>query len=196
MPPMNAKNTASPARFATVNGARANSDTSISGDSCRSSQATNAASAQNATTNAPRINPESQPRPGPSMIANVSSPIPVVVRNAPVQSNRAPSSDRAITGMNRTPRAITTSAIGTLSRNTERQPMASTNSPPTAGPSASASPEPDDHTPIAPARARGSSNVAEMIARLVGVTIAGPSPWITRPQSSQPTEGATPPTSE
>jgi hypothetical protein len=35
-----------------------------------------------------------------------------------------------------------------------------------------------------------------MIARLVGVTIAGPSPWITRPPISHPTVGAKPLTNE
>ena len=83
-------------------------------------------------------------------------------------------------------------ASGTLRRNTDRQPLPTTSNPPIAGPSASASPEPDDQTPIAVARSRGSSKVTLMIARLVGVTIAGPSPWITRPPISQPTVGATP----
>src|SRR5438270_3274982 len=130
------------------------------------------------------------------MIPNVSTAIPAVVRNAPVQSNGAPLAERGMTGMNRTPSAITTTATGTLSRNTDRQPISSTSNPPTAGPKASASPEPDDHTPIAPARERGSSNVEEMIARLVGVTMAGPRPWITRPASSQSTDGATPASSD
>src|SRR6185312_16703408 len=124
---MNAKNTVSPARLATVNGARENKD----------------------TTNAPTIRPEPQPRDGPSISPNVSTPTPAVVSTAPVQSKRRSAGAREITGMNRTPNTTTVAASGTLSRNTERQPIVSVSRPPTAGPTASASPEPADQTLIA-----------------------------------------------
>lgn len=48
-------------------------------------------------------------------------------------------------------------------------------SPPKAGPTARARPDAVDHSPMARARWRGSSNVARMMVRLPGTNRAGPS---------------------
>ena len=89
-----------------------------------------------------------------------------------------------------------TAPIGTLTKNTERQPTESTSAPPTTGPRAMLRPKTAPQAPIACARSRGSSNTLRMIDIATGLSIDPPIAWSTRAAISQPREGASPQSSE
>ena len=85
---------------------------------------------------------------------------------------------------------IAATPTGTLTRNTQRQPTESTSAPPRTGPSAMLIPTIAPHTPIAPARSRGSSNTLRMIDSATGLSIDPPIAWSTRAATSVSSVGA------
>lgn len=81
-------------------------------------------------------------------------------------------------------------AIGRLTRNTARQPKATTSPPPSTGPTISELPAAPAQIPTAWARSRGAVKVCVRIARVAGISIAAPTPCTARKMISQPVVGA------
>jgi hypothetical protein len=81
---------------------------------------------------------------------------------------------------------------GTLMKKIQPQVRCWLINPPNSGPTASARAPIADHTPTANDRSRVVVKVAEMIASVVGVTRAAPSPWTARAATRTSTEPASP----
>src|SRR6266571_2551939 len=110
-------------------------------------------------------------------------PNPRVASSAPSQSMWPFASSSRLSGTCRRAMAITTTAMGTLMKNTIRQDACSMSQPPSGGPMAVLIAVKLDQVPMALPR-RSSENEAPMMARLPGVSIAAPMPWRTRAATS------------
>ena len=82
--------------------------------------------------------------------------------------------------MAQAPSAMVAMPIGTLIQKIHSQDTCWVSRPPSTGPTARASAPTPPQTPTAAFRSRGSVKVALMIASVVGVTSAAPTPWRAR----------------
>ncbi len=105
----------------------------------RRSIATNSASAASASARQPSVCAEPQPTASARTSAKVATAAATVKAAPPAQSIRRPGAGRLSLSVRR---AITTAAtaIGTLTKKTQRHDSASVSSPPTIGPAAAAAP--------------------------------------------------------
>ena len=93
-------------------------------------------------------------------------------------------------GTKRAVSAMAARPTGMFTQNVPRQPMESTSSPPTTGPSAMDRPYPPPQTPIARARSVLSVNVLVMIDIATGLSMDPPMACSMRKATSQPRPGA------
>ena len=131
-----------------------------------------------------------QPETGPSIAPYVSPMRPNVTSTPPVTSIGPVASGSRDSGTCRTVAKITYTASGTLMTKMSRQDTAATSQPPRNGPIAVPTPLNPAQEPIALLRS-SSRKVAEMIARLPGVSSAAPMPCNARAPMSVPAFGAT-----
>ena len=161
------------------------------GSDARRSRRTNHARETEPTARATRVVPDPQPATGPFDSTKTRAPIPVVTSTAPPTSTR-PVREAGALGMTVRIAASATTPNGTLSRNTDRHPVSSVSTPPTARP-ATAPREPiDPQAAMARFRSRPAGNAATRIANAAGDTMAAPTPWPTRAATSAAPEGARP----
>jgi hypothetical protein len=123
--------------------------------------------------------------------------VPTVIATAPSTSYppRATDSER-LSGMIRGARASTAAPIGTLMKKIQRQPSASTITPPSSSPTAPPAPAIAPQTASARLRSDPSAKVVRMIDNAAGETIAPPSPCAPRATSSMPSDCEIPQTNE
>lgn len=106
-------------------------------------------------------------------------------------SKRPRASGSTLSGTCRAATSTTTAESGTFSRNTHRQPAASTSQPPANGPTAPATPPRPDQAPTARGRS-SAANDAWMIASEPGVSRAPPAPCSARARIKVSMFGAMP----
>lgn len=126
-----------------------------------------------------------------SISAYVTSASDTAPSAAPRMSKRPCLRPSADSGTWRTAMGAQISAMGTLIRNTQRQPGPSTSQPPRNGPIAAPIPPKPDHRPTALARSSGWKE-AWIRAREPGVRSAPPMPCNARAATRTPTLGASP----
>src|ERR1700704_742984 len=138
---------------------------------------TNAAISTAATTKPAIVGPDVQPQLFALINVNTSAIVPSVIVTAPPRSYPlfATDSDR-LSGTIRGASARTTKAIGTLTKNTQRQLSSCTSTPPRSSPTAPPAPAIAPQTESARLRSGPSANVVRMIESAAGDTIAPPSP--------------------
>ena len=106
---------------------------------------------------------------------------PAVPSRAPARSNvRRPAGRTRDSAMNSGTTAARTTAIGTLTRNTQRQLSESTSKPPAITPSVPPRPARPPQMPIAMLRSRPCANVTVRMANAAGESIAPPRPCTAR----------------
>ncbi len=94
------------------------------------------------------------------------------------------------------PSSMVTRPTGTFTKKIHSQLRYWVSRPPISGPTASANAPTALQMPIAAARRRPASKVAEMMASVVGVSSAAPRPWMARAAISPPAVVASPAASE
>ena len=132
-----------------------NSDTATIGSAARCSIATNAIPPAAATANAVRIDGEVQPRPLPSISAQVSVVSATADTTRPGTSSRLRSVSRDSL-IAQAPSAIVASPTGTLISKIHGQEACCESRPPSSGPTARARPPTPAQMPTAAVRSRGS----------------------------------------
>src|SRR6476619_7473166 len=180
MNPNRPKNAAAIAPLAAENRALANSVTSNSGSTRRTSHQTNPASRAADPTRPPIVTADPQPCAGASMIVQTSRPTPAIDPTAPNGSN-LPGLGSRDSWTSARMATIATTASGTFTRNTADQLKCSTSNPPPTGPSATDRPVTPDQMPMAAARSLRSGNSDTNRARVAGKISAAPTPIAARP---------------
>ena len=115
---------------------------------------------------------------------------------APITSRRDRSGTTSSAGSTRRAAIQTATPIGTFTRKIQCQENSPVSTPPSRTPTA---PPPDitkPKTPIAFARSPGSVNRPMIRDSATAETAAPPRPWIARPTTSSPAEGASPQATE
>src|SRR6476469_7366033 len=143
-----------------------------------------------------RITVDVQPRSWPSSRAYVSAnsaPTEVITPGRSMLRGPALSRDSRMAAA---PSASVARPNGTLTKKIQPQLTYWLSTPPNSGPTARASALTPLQIPTAAARCRGLANVAEMIASVVGVTRAAPSPCTARLMTRTSTFPANPAASE
>jgi hypothetical protein len=132
---------------------------------------------------------EVQPARGASMIAYVMLASATITNNWPTASTRR-ARGALDSGTNREVRPIAARPIGMLIQKMDRQPIVSTSTPPTTGPSPRLMPTTPPHTPMARARSRGSVNTLVIMDIATGLSIEAPTACTILNATSQPSPGA------
>src|SRR6478752_2092858 len=175
------------ARLVAANVRSANSDSGTSGAEFRFSTRTN--TAESARPTAPTATTGGLQPSRPAVVrAYVTALRAPTTQAAPRTSSRPALSRLPDSGTCRTAMTTTATATGTFTRNTQRQ-FSVTSQPPRNGPIAAATPPSPDQAPIARARSPWAK-LAEMMARLPGVSRAPPTPCSARAAIRTPAVGA------
>src|SRR5215831_20978002 len=112
-----------------------------------------------------------------------------MTRSCPAGSGRRGCGDLE-SGTNSPVSALVARAMGTLAQKTDRHPASPVRAPPTTGPRARLRPNTPSHTPMARARLAGVVNVLVMMPSAAGLSMAAPTPCMTRKVISHPRLGA------
>src|SRR5580692_9384140 len=175
---------------------RCSRDSRISGSGCLFSAFTNATVATAAVAMAAMISGEVQPRTTPWDTANTMRAMALVISRAPRTSRRwawlAVFVFVAVPRMAGA-RAAAARPTGTLTRNTARQLVNSTSTPPRTWPETKPTEEIAPYRPMARVRSAPSGKLVVMRDSAAGATIAAPAPWMTRAVISSTGSWARPP---
>ena len=169
----------------------ANSGTYRIGSGCTRDRKTNPASRIREAIRAVAVRAPPIPQ-SPSLctIPSASDPTPDVSRATPVRSGALRAGCTRFAGRRGPTSARTTMPTGTLQKNAQRQPRASTRAPPTRGPNAAATPPAAPMAPTAVERRR-LGKASSTSANEAGASMASPTAWRTRAAIRISTEGAT-----
>ena len=176
----------------------------ISGSGWRVSARPKAAVATAAATAAAMTSGELQPSTTPWDTANTTSATAVVISSAPRRSSRcsparaALAARQALAARPAVPRtagarAAAISPTGTLTRNTARQLVNWTRTPPSTWPETKPMEETAPYRPMARVRSGPSGKLVVMSESAAGATMAAPAPWMTRAAISSTGSWARPP---
>ena len=164
------------------------SPVSTAGTGCRDDLRRAAAARTRPPVEVPSVAADVQPQSLPLVRPRTSSAMPAAKPTVPSGSgNRRCALVRS--GSPRSPAAISRTPAGTLIRNTERHPKASTSTPPRAGPAAVASEPAAPQAPMAAARPAGGV-AASSRPRAAGIMPAAAAPCTARAATSHERFGA------
>ena len=162
----------------------------------RDSTRTNVASSRSAAANSPSVLADVQPWSTPRLSPYTSSSRPPVTAVAPSASNRREATSGRSAGRNRAARAMRAIPMGTLMKNTQRQPGPSVSRPLAITPIDAEVPATAPKIPRAQFRSRPSEKVTARIESAVGATSAAPNPWSARAPINSSCDWARPARSE
>jgi hypothetical protein len=170
------------------------SSSSSTGDGCRRERPSNQTTSTADTTQQAMTRSSPQPQSGALTMPSASSPTDAASIAEPSTSGAPAVSGSRRSTSSRRP-GSTPSAMTRFTKNAQRQPPASTSTPPSDGPAAAATAPAAAHSDTAVARFSGA-NSGNSRPSEVGISAAAPHAWTIRAATSSSAVGARPHSSE